>query len=147
MAEETMSEEMMAEDLDAEAGDFKKLIGWRVLSWSDGHTVLACPIRQEVMNRVGIPHGGFIATLLDTAAGHAAFGPPSSPPAGERGGGVTLSFTINYVGVAREGELTVTGRRTGGGTSIIFARAEAVDATGRLIAEATGTFKRRKPPR
>jgi uncharacterized protein (TIGR00369 family) len=134
-----------ADDVGGEISDFQRLIGWRVRLWQDGHAVIACRIRQEVMNRGGIPHGGFIATLLDTAAGHAAFGPPPTEPGAPRRGGVTLSFTINYVGVARDGELTVTATRTGGGEAIIFARAEAVDDKGNLVAEATGAFKRWKP--
>lgn len=125
--------------------DFQKLIGWKVKVWEEGHAVITCEIRQDFMNRNGILHGGLIATLLDSVAGHAAFGAPPADPAEPRQGGVTLSFTINYLGTAREGALTVTGRRTGGGKSIVFARAEAVDATGRLIAEATGTFKRLRP--
>ncbi|WP_246088815.1 PaaI family thioesterase [Phreatobacter stygius] len=124
---------------------FQKLIGWKVKVWEDGHAVITCEIRQDFMNRSGILHGGLIATLLDSVAGHAAFGAPPADPSQPRQGGVTLSFTINYLGTAKEGELTVTGRRTGGGKSIIFARAEVVDAAGQLIAEATGTFKRMKP--
>ncbi|MBN8939399.1 MAG: PaaI family thioesterase [Rhizobiales bacterium] len=125
--------------------DFQKLIGWKVKVWEEGYAVITCEIRQDFMNRSGILHGGLIATLLDSVAGHAAFGAPPADPAEPRLGGVTLSFTINYLGTASEGELTVTGRRTGGGKSIVFARADVVDAAGRLIAEATGTFKRRLP--
>lgn len=123
---------------------FQKLIGWKVEVWEEGYAVITCRIRPDFMNRGGVLHGGLIATLLDSVAGHAAFGVPPSDPSEPRRGGVTLSFTINYLGTAHDGVLTVTGRRTGGGRSIIFARAEVVDAAGNLIAEGSGTFKRRK---
>lgn len=124
---------------------FQKLIGWKVEVWEDGYAVITCRIRPDFMNRGGVLHGGLIATLLDAVAGHAAFGAPPTDPAVPRRGGVTLSFTINYLGTAHEGVLTVTGRRTGGGRSIVFARAEVTDADGNLIAEGSGTFKRRQP--
>ncbi|MNG39445.1 hypothetical protein D3C84_1275310 [compost metagenome] len=52
-----------------------------------------------------------------------------------------------HVGFMRPatGRVEATGRATGGGRSVCFCEAEAVDATGQVIAKAMGTFRYRAP--
>lgn len=121
---------------------FHRLIGWDVVEWTDGGVVLTCEVRDDFMNRSGNLHGGLVATLMDSAGGYAALGGPPRDPAADGRRGVTLSLTVNYLGTAREGLLTVTATRTGGGRSIAFVAIKVEDGEGRLIAEGVGTFRR-----
>lgn len=131
---------------------FHRLIGWDVVEWAGGRAVLTCRIRPDYMNRGGNVHGGLIATLIDAAAGYAAIGgpptgpepdpaPPKAPPSGS-----TISLNINYVGAVREGLLTITAIRTGGGKSVAFVRIEVTVDDGRRVAEGLCTY-RLFPPR
>lgn len=127
---------------------FHKVIGWKVAEWGEGRTVITCPIRQDFMNRGGNLHGGLVATLIDAAAGYAALGGPATLSDG-RGGdaegrgpaGATLSLTINYLGTAREGLLTIRAVRTGGGRSVAFVRIEVFAESGAVIAEGVCTYR------
>ena len=121
---------------------FQKLIGWEVPVWEDGHAVVTCTVRPEFTNRRGGLHGGLVATLIDAVAGHAALGPPPKAPGVPGPPGVTLSLTINYLGTLKEGRLTATARRTGGGKTIAFVHVTVEGPEGQPVAEATGTFRR-----
>jgi uncharacterized protein (TIGR00369 family) len=124
---------------------FHRVIGWKVTEWGDGSAVITCPVRADFMNRGGNLHGGFVATLIDAAAGYAALGGPSSTanaPGSDRGpAGATLSLTINYLGTTREGLLSVRAVRTGGGKSIAFVRIEVMAESGAVIAEGVCTYR------
>lgn len=126
---------------------FHRLIGWEVAEWANGRAVLTCRIRDDYMNRGGNVHGGLIATLIDAAAGYAALGGPTketeaepvspkAPPSGS-----TISLNINYVSAVREGLLTITAERTGGGKSVAFVRIEVTADEGRRVAEALCTYR------
>ncbi|MGU9980820.1 PaaI family thioesterase [Phreatobacter sp. HK31-P] len=121
---------------------FHRLIGWEVVEWSDGRAVMKCPVREDFMNRGGGLHGGLVATLMDSAGGYAALGGPPKDPNEIDGRGVTLSLTVNYLGTARDGVLTVTATRTGGGRSVAFVSIRVEDSDGNIIADGVGTFRR-----
>jgi len=123
-------------------GAFHRLIGWEVAHWVDGHVVLTCPVRPDFMNRSGALHGGLVATLMDSAGSYAGLGPPPTHTEEMDARGVTLSLTINYLGTARGGTLTITARRTGGGRSISFVSIRVEDDAGNTIADGVGTFRR-----
>lgn len=129
---------------------FHRLIGWEVVEWGGNRAVLTCDIRPDYMNRGGNLHGGLVATLIDAAAGYAALGGPAAGdlvvPGSERGPmGATLSLTVNYLGTAHAGLLTVTAVRTGGGKSVSFVRVEVARADGTVIAEGVCTYRRFAP--
>ena len=42
-------------------------LGMQIVSVSPGHAVLAMPVREDMLNGHDICHGGFIATLSDSA--------------------------------------------------------------------------------
>ncbi|KAF0123628.1 MAG: hypothetical protein FD152_3273 [Xanthobacteraceae bacterium] len=121
---------------------FHRLIGWEVVEWTDGRAVLKCPVREDYMNRGGALHGGLVATLMDSAGGYAALGGPPKDANQIDRRGVTLSLTVNYLGTARDGVLTVTATRTGGGRSIAFVSIRVDDSDGNTIADGVGTFRR-----
>ena len=90
-------------------------------------------------NRHGVLHGGIAAVLLDSAAGATA---SLTVDDSGRQPFLTVSLNIDFVGPAREGGVTATGRVVGGGRSLLFVAADLVHDDGTLIATATGVFKR-----
>lgn len=91
------------------------------------------------MNRHGVLHGGLISTLLDTAGGVTA-----SMTVDEDGltPFTTVSLNINFVAPAHAGKVTAVGRVSGGGRNLKFVSIEMHDTQDRLIANASGVFKR-----
>ena len=91
------------------------------------------------LNRLNVPHGGALATLIDTAAGIAvafAQGPDKVLPA------VTLSLSMQFLGQAKVGDvLTATARRIGGGRTVAYGTAEIKNQDGRAIARGDATFR------
>lgn len=92
---------------------------------------------RAVYNPLGTVHGGYAATLLDSACGCAIH---SSLPAGQ--GYTTLELKVAYHRaltdasgpVRAEGKVASLGRRVG------YAEARLTDAEGRLCASATSTL-------
>lgn len=120
---------------------FQALVGFRVTGWGEDRARVELADLAAVENRHGIPHGGALAALLDTAMGYAG---SYTGAAGDKRLAMTLSMTVNYLGVARGGALIAEGRRTGGGRSTFFAEARLSDGQGTLLATATGVFRYRK---
>lgn len=110
-------------------------LGVRLLTWEAGACCLALPLEPRHLNRQASLQGGVTATLLDAACGYAGLQASGAQA-------VTLSLSINYLARASEGDVTATGRVTGGGRRVYFASAELHDAAGRLLATAQGAFKR-----
>ena len=111
---------------------FNYLVGTKVRQARDGNSVLEVELRPELCNRWGMPHGGVIFTLADTAAGVAAMS------AGERRT-VTANAHMNYLrcGVS-EGKMTAHGKTVKAGKTLAFVDVEVFDAAGELVA--TGQF-------
>lgn len=129
-------------DTQGPIGGFSTLVGYRLRAWRPDYAEVELDLGPQHMNAHGIPHGGLIATLLDTACGFA--GVYCTVPGNVRYA-MTLSLTTQFVGQARNlGRLVAIGRRTGGGRSIYFATGEVLDGDGNLIAQATATFRYRK---
>lgn len=118
------------------------LIGYNIdLTDPDGSARVVLDMEPQHMNRNGTLHGGIHAMMLDAAAGFAvsrrlAGGTDDLIPV------VTLSLTTSFVGAGGAGQVTATGRVTGGGYKIIYSEAEIHDADGNLLSKASGVFKR-----
>ena len=131
----------MPDTLGPSAG-YGQLIGYRLVAWRENYAEVELELGPQHLNGYGIPHGGLIATLLDTACGYA--GVYCTVPGSVRHA-VTLSLTTQFIGQVRDfGRLVAIGRKTGGGRSIYFATGELRDGAGNLIAEAVATFRYRK---
>jgi uncharacterized protein (TIGR00369 family) len=110
---------------------------FRLVELERGRVVFEGSPSRKVFNPIGSVHGGYAATLLDSACGCAVH---SSLPAGQ--GYTTLELKVAYhralsetSGLVRaEGKLVTLGRRVG------FSEARLVDAQGRLCASATSTL-------
>ena len=108
--------------------DFNSFVGTKVRQVHEGTSVLEVEMRQELCNRWGIPHGGVVFTLADTAAGIAAMS------AGERRV-VTVNAQMNYmrIGIA-EGKMTARGKTVKAGKSLAFVDVEVFDSKETLVA-------------
>ena len=117
---------------------FAELLGYRLTERRVDYAEMTLQVGPQHLNRLSIPHGGVLATLLDSAAGFAvAFSEGPERPQTL----VTLSINVLFLGQARLGDTIVTrGRRIGGGKTIAYASAEAT-VDDRPIARAEAVFK------
>lgn len=120
--------------------EFQKLLGFKMVDWSEDYARFELPITPELGNRYGIPHGGVYATMIDTVMGFAACytGDPD-----RRRLAMTLSLNVNYVAQPAGKVLIAEGRKTGGGRKSFFAEATITDDTGVKVATGTGVFRYR----
>ncbi|WP_293387994.1 PaaI family thioesterase [Nevskia sp.] len=104
---------------------------------SEGRAVFAATPGAHAYNPIGSVHGGYAATLLDSACGCAVHSALSSEQ-----GYTTLELKIAYhralsasTGLVRaEGKVVSIGKR------VAFAEARITDEAGRLYASATSTL-------
>ena len=116
------------------------LLGYVVdISARDGKGGCILDVGAQHGNRHGSLHGGIIACMLDNAMGFAA-----SLTGGEDGQTrfLTISMNTQFIAPARDGRVVATGSVSGGGQSLIFAEGEVLDDAGRVVATATGVYKR-----
>lgn len=111
-------------------------MGFRLVEVSEGRVVMAAHIDDRYNNGIGIVHGGYAATLLDSAMGSAV---NSVQPAGRVF--TTLEVKVNYVRPLRVDVGTVRCEATvlhvGGRVST--AEGRIVDDDGVLYAHGTTT--------
>ncbi|MPT48364.1 MAG: PaaI family thioesterase [Sphingobium sp.] len=102
-----------------------------------GRVVFEGSPSRKVFNPIGSVHGGYAATLLDSACGCAVH---SSLPAGQ--GYTTLELKVSYHRALGEtsGPVRAEGRLMSLGRRVAFAEAKLVDARGKLCASATSTL-------
>ena len=124
---------------------FNKYTGIEVMEWEDGRAVAALTLSDNSLNPAGLVHGGAVMSLLDVAL--ALTGSYEEPPL-MLVPGLTLSMNTSFISAvdATDGKLTATARKTGGGKSVFFSEGEVRADDGRLIASATGVFKRGRQP-
>lgn len=92
---------------------------------------------RRVYNPIGSVHGGYAATMLDSACGVAVH---SQLAAGQ--GYTTLELKVSYVRSLsdRSGRVRAEGRVISAGRRVAFAEATLHDEQGRLCATATSTL-------
>jgi uncharacterized protein (TIGR00369 family) len=113
------------------------LLGFAIDAVGDGEVTFTGTPDESVYNPIGTVHGGYVATLLDSALGCAVH---TTLPTGT--GYTSIEIKINYLRpVLANGErLTVVGRVTKPGRRVAFADGEARDGAGRLLATAQSSF-------
>jgi acyl-coenzyme A thioesterase PaaI-like protein len=77
--------------------------------------------------------------MLDNAMGYAAS--LSGDPEGQTKF-MTISMSTQFIAPVSKGRIIATGTVTGGGRKIVFVDGVLHDAVGRLLATASGAFKR-----
>jgi uncharacterized protein (TIGR00369 family) len=120
-----------------ESGPMTRLLNIRIVEAEAGRVVVTGEPAEEFENGLRIAHGGFAATLLDTALGCAV---NSVMPAGKVF--TTLEMKINYTRAITRGTGTLSCAATivhaGGRTATSEGR--VVDAAGNIYAHGTATF-------
>lgn len=102
---------------------------------SEDRCIISLPNTPFIQNSIGIPHGGIIATLLDTAMGTLA---SSRCPEGYVT--VTSNFTIHYLSVAHAPSLAAEAYILRAGQHMMVVEGEIRQPDGGLVAHATGSF-------
>ncbi|KQS49058.1 MULTISPECIES: PaaI family thioesterase [unclassified Sphingomonas] len=102
-----------------------------------GRVVFEGSPSRKVYNPIGSVHGGYAATLLDSACGAAVH---SSLPAGQ--GFTTLELKVSYHRALSEtsGPVRAEGKVVSLGRRAAFSEARLLDVQGRLCASATSTL-------
>lgn len=113
---------------------FVELLGLRLLQFDQGCSELVFEPRPEHLNSFRIVHGGVSMTLLDVAMASAARSVQKEL------GAVTVEMKTSFMRPAK-GRLTARGRLLHRTSSLAFTEASISDASGKLCAHATGTFK------
>jgi uncharacterized protein (TIGR00369 family) len=111
-----------------------ELLGTRLVSVGDGEAHFACTPDESVYNPIGMVHGGWLCTLLDSAAGCAVH---TLLPAGV--GYSSIEIKTSFLKAVRTGggEVDVRGRALRLGRRVAFAEAHAHNADGELVGHAT----------
>ena len=118
---------------------YAELIGYQLIDQATDFARLKLLIAPQHLNRLEVPHGGVLATLLDTAGGFAvsfAGGPERVLRA------VTLSMNVQFIGQAKLGDTVIAeGQRIGGGKTIAFAKAELRTEAGLVLARGDAVYR------
>ena len=92
-------------------------------------------INKNHLNRAGITHGGYIASLIDAGSGTSAHRSANDTPC------VTISLDLKFIGASKEGDEIIGKTKILKKTkSLIFFFCELV-CNDKIIASATGIWK------
>ncbi len=119
---------------------FNKHLGFKVEQWHEGYVVITADVKPEHFNTSGLPHGGFIATMLDAAT---AFPGVYNEDETRLRLALTLSLNINFLGQAKTNRLKAIGKVTAKGNKIYYSSAKVYDSKDNLLASAQGVFRYR----
>jgi uncharacterized protein (TIGR00369 family) len=118
---------------------YSELIGYKLRNRATSYAEMELTVEAKHLNRLEVPHGGVLATLIDTAAGVAVAmskGPDQIVPS------VTIALSMQFVGQAKLGDVLIaTGRHISGGRTIAHATAEVATQDGKLVARGDATFR------
>jgi len=112
-------------------------LGFTLAEVDDGRAVFVGKPSDRVLNPLGIVHGGWALTLIDSCTGCAAH---TTLPAGV--GYTTVETKVNFVRAIQQdtGELRAEGVVVARGRTIITAEGKLTDARGKLYAHGTSTL-------
>ena len=123
------------------SGDVKapmgEKLGFRLVELERGRVVFEGTPDRSVYNPIGSVHGGYAATLLDSACGiavHSELGPHR--------GHTSLDLKVSFLRALsdKSGTVRAIGRAVSVGRRVAFAEATLHDGEGRLCATATSTL-------
>ncbi len=118
---------------------FVEQLGFELWAFADGKSELRVDLERWHLNSWDVAHGGVLMTLLDVAMAHAARSIHRHTP--ENFPGVaTIEMKTSFMRPA-EGKLRAEGRLLHRTVTMAFTEGSVFDESGRLCAQATGTFK------
>ena len=115
-----------------ENSPYAQRLGFRLLELSEGYAKVSLTLRPEHTNFLGMIDGGLVMSLADYAFACSCntFGQTR----------VAAQFSTNFISApAMKGELLAEGRTIHAGKTMALTEISVIDASGRLIAKATGT--------
>ena len=117
-------------------GPFQQLVGADLMTVEEGRAILESDPGAQHYNPLGVAHGGYATTLLDTAMGCAI---QTTCAAGT--GSTTLELKVNLVRAITEatGALTIEGTVLHRGRTTATSEARITDADGKPYAHASCT--------
>lgn len=118
-----------------------RLLGTRLLSCGEDRARVALPVRPELIQENGVVHGGFLATLLDTAAVYAIV-----PDLKDGCGIVGVEFKVNFIrpGRADGGDIEARARVIKRGRTLSLVDVEAFQDEA-MLAKALFTYMATAP--
>ncbi len=121
----------------AKASPMGTTMGMRLISVADGQAVFEAHPTAQFYNPQARIHGGYTATLIDSALGCAV-----QTKLGKSVGFGTIELKVNYVGkiTADTSPLFCTANVIHAGRTMLTAEAKLVDGAGKLYAHGSGTF-------
>lgn len=117
------------------SGRFAELLGVEIVREDDNGVELALVANEDHERDGGILHGGVLMSLLDMAmAGSVArtLEPGQST--------ASVSITTDFLRPAGQGRLVARGKLVRRGATMAFPVGELYDASGKLVARATGVW-------
>jgi uncharacterized protein (TIGR00369 family) len=117
-------------------------LGFRLVEVEDGRAIFEGEPSDRILNPLGLVHGGWALTLIDSCTGCAAH---TTLPAGV--GYTTVETKVNFVRAITPatGPVRAEGRVIARGRSIITADGTLVDSRGKLLAHGTSTLMVLRP--
>ncbi|MBX7198637.1 MAG: PaaI family thioesterase [Rhodospirillaceae bacterium] len=112
-------------------------LGFALVEIDAGRAVFAGTPGPNAYNPLGSIHGGYAATLLDSACGCAVH---SKLDASQAYTTLELKIAYHKAMTDRTGEVRATGTVLSFGRRVAFAEAKLTDAAGKLYASATSTL-------
>jgi uncharacterized protein (TIGR00369 family) len=125
-----------ADRFGAEPVSFFHLIGATPIAYEGGQGRLELTVQPRHLRSLGIAHGGFLASLLDSVMGMAAGSlcPPDQYV-------VTVQLNVQFIRPAHDGEtLVATSEVMHSGRQTAVARGEIRTVAGALVASGSATF-------
>jgi uncharacterized protein (TIGR00369 family) len=114
---------------------FNEWLGIEVEQRDGGQTVYHLDVQAMHTNDAGVVHGGLLAALLDSAMGSAVV---TAIP--KEWWCSTTSLAVQYLDGARGGRITARGTVMRKGSRVAHVAGEIVDADGRIVATAQGSW-------
>lgn len=113
------------------------LMDFALVEIEEGRAVFEGEPSESVYNPMGTVHGGYAATLLDSACGIAVH---SRLAAGQAYTTIELKIAYHRAMTARTGRVRAEGAVVTLGRRVAFAEARLTDGEGRLLASATSSL-------
>ena len=115
--------------------EFTRYLGIESLGMTDRGFALELALEDRHMSTAGRAHGGVLFAMLDTALGRAVI---EELPEGR--GCATVELRINYFRPVQHGTIRAYGRCVQRTRSLAYAEGDVVNAEGKVLARASGTF-------
>lgn len=112
-------------------------LGFALVEISEGRSVFSGTPGPHVLNPMGIAHGGYAASLLDSACGIAVL---TTLAEAEKFSTLELKVAYHRAIDVRTGPIRAEGSVLTRGRRIAYAEARLMDANGNLLASATSTL-------